>query len=92
MKVLDNRVIIELKKSGITTRNGLLIPTTNSGILEEAVIYKAGEKCVEVKDGDIVLIHYADGRELKIDGKDYIIIREVDIQCIIKRELKNHGT
>ena len=84
MKVLDNRVIIKLNKSGITTRRGIIIPDKNDGVLEKGIVIVAGLKCEEVKEKDIVLINYANGREITIDNEKHIIIRETDIECIIK--------
>lgn len=86
MKVLDNRVFVELKKAGLETRNGLIIPEKNNGILERGTVFKAGEKCTQVEEGDTVIIQYHAGRPYTHEGTEYIIIREHDIECVIKEQ------
>lgn len=86
MKVLSNRVFVELKKSGLELKSGLILPDKNDGIIEKGIVYAAGIECEFVKEGDEVHVHYADGRELRYEGKDLIVVREHDIQFKVERE------
>ena len=84
MKVLSNRVFVEIVKAGETTRNGLIIPEKNDGLLEKGIVFAVGIECVEVKEGDIVYLQYFAGKPTNHEGKEYIVIREHDIHYKIE--------
>ena len=84
MRLLQNRVLLKLDKSDNVTAGGIIVPVSGKELLEKATVYKAGEKCEVLKEGDRVLVHYADGRDLEIDRVKYVLIREHDISCKIE--------
>ena len=86
-RVLATRVAENEKTSG-----GLYIPDTAKEKPLEALVVSVGNgKVLEngqlqpmsVKAGDKVLIGKYSGSEVKLDGKDHIILREDDILAII---------
>jgi len=86
-RVLATRVAENDKTSG-----GLYIPDTAKEKPLEALVISVGNgKVLEngqiqpmsVKAGDKVLIGKYSGSEVKLDGKDHIILREDDILAII---------
>ena len=92
-KPLHNYVLIERIEEENKTAGGIIIPdnakekpsrgrviTTGDGI------YENGQKIpVSVKSGDIVLFSKwaSSANEVKIDGKDYVLIKETDILGIL---------
>jgi chaperonin GroES len=84
MKVLNNRVFLKLDKTEDVTKGGIIVPISGKELLEKATVWKAGEKCEVLKEGDRVLVHYADGRDVTIDNIKYILIREHDVSCKIE--------
>ena len=71
---LSDRVLVEPQEAETKTASGLYIPDS----AKEKEDYK-----MTVKVGDIVLYGKYSGSELKLDGKDYLIMREEDILAII---------
>jgi len=93
IKPLGDRVIVKAKEAEETTRGGLILPDTAKEKPIEGTIVAIGEgkttddgKTVKmiVKVGDVVLYGKYSGTEIKIDGDEYLIMRESDIYGIVK--------
>jgi chaperonin GroES len=90
---LQDRVIVKAKEAEETTKGGIILPDTAKEKPIEGTIVAVGEgKVAEngtitkltVKVGDIVLYGKYSGTEIKIDGEEYLIMRESDIYGIVK--------
>ena len=90
---LQDRVIVKAKEAEETTKGGLFLPDTAKEKPIEGTIVAVGEGKVAdngtvtkltVKVGDIVLYGKYSGTEIKIDGEEYLIMRESDIYGIVK--------
>lgn len=90
-KPLYDRVLVERLESESKTRGGIIIPDTAQEKPMEGVIVSVGigtktEKGeitpLQVKPGDKVLFGKWSGTEIKIDGKDYLVMKESDIMGI----------
>ena len=95
MKVrpLHDRLIIQQLKEEEKTRGGIVIPdTAKEKPIEGRVIAvgtgrikKDGTKVpLEVKKGDRVLYAKYAGTEVKIDGEEYLMMKEDDILAIVE--------
>jgi len=91
VKLLDNRVLV-LPVQEETSAGGILIPTAaqeKSGIgLVKAVgngklLDNGSHAEMTVKVGDKVLYGKYSGTEVKLEGEEYLIVREEDIMGII---------
>lgn len=84
---LADRVLIEPTAAETTTASGIIIPDTAKEKPQEGIVVAAGPGKVDepttVKVGDKVLYGKYSGSELKVDGKDYLIVKEGDILGII---------
>jgi len=89
---LADRVVLRSLEGHEQTRGGLFIPDTAKEKPLEAFVVSVGSgKVLEngqtqplsVKAGDRVLIGKYSGSEVKLEGKDHIILREDDILAII---------
>jgi chaperonin GroES len=93
---LFDRVLVKREEPQETVRGGIVLPdTAREKPLEGTVIAvgkgkktENGEGVIapEVKAGDRVLIGKYSGTEVKIDGEEYVIVREDDILAIIATE------
>ena len=90
---LQDRVIVKAKEAEETTKGGIILPDTAKEKPIEGTIVAVGEgKVAEngtltkltVKVGDVVLYGKYSGTEIKIDGEEYLIMRESDIYGIVK--------
>jgi chaperonin GroES len=84
---LADRVLIEPASAETKTASGLFIPDTAKEKPQKGTVVAVGngtkDDPMTVKQGDMVLYGKYSGTEIKIDGKDYLIMRESDIYAII---------
>jgi chaperonin GroES len=94
MKVrpLHDRVLIKRIEETETVRGGIIIPDSATEKPQEAEVVAAGTGKrlengtvvpLEVKAGDRVLFGKYSGTEIKLDGEEFIILREDEILGII---------
>ncbi|WP_297762200.1 co-chaperone GroES [uncultured Muriicola sp.] len=87
IKPLADRVLIEPMAAETKTASGLYIPDTAKEKPQKGKVVAVGpgtkDEKVTVKVGDTVLYGKYAGTELKLDGKDYLMMRESDILAII---------
>ena len=90
---LHDRVLIKVLDSEEKTSGGIIIPDTAKEKPQEGEVVAIGPGAVneagkltpmDVKVGDIVLFGKWSGTEVKIDGKEYSIMKESDIMGISK--------
>ena len=90
---LQDRVIVKPKEAEETTKGGIILPDTAKEKPIEGTILAVGEGKVAdngtvtkltVKAGDVVLYGKYSGTEIKVEGEDYLIMRESDIYGIVK--------
>jgi len=88
VKPLADRVIIEPSAAEEATSGGIIIPDTAKEKPKKGKVVAAGsgkkDEPVTVKVGETVLYGQYSGTEIKIDGSDYLIMRESDIFAIVK--------
>jgi chaperonin GroES len=92
---LHDRVILRRIEDNVNqTAGGLFIPDTAKEKPQEGEVIAAGEgkykedgtrQALDVKKGDRVLFGKYSGSEIKLDGEEYIIMREDEILGIISR-------
>ena len=87
IKPLADRVLVEPLEAETKTASGIIIPDTAKEKPQKGSIVAVGpgtkENPVTVKVGNSVLYGKYSGTELKLDGKDYLIMRELDILAIV---------
>ncbi len=84
---LSDRVVVTPQAAETKTASGLYIPDSAKEKPQQGTIAAVGngkkDHKMTVKVGDTVLYGKYAGTELKLDGKDYLIMREEDILAII---------
>lgn len=87
LKPLSDRVLVEPTAAETTTASGIIIPDTAKEKPQRGTVVAVGpgkkDHSMTVKVGDVVLYGKYAGTELKLDGKDYLIMREDDILAIV---------
>lgn len=92
IKPLGERVLVEPVKEGEVNKGGIIIPDSAKEKPQEGVVIAVGTGKLDdkgavipfnVKKGDLVLMPKYGGTEVKVDGKEYQIMREDDILAII---------
>ena len=94
LKPLHDRVLVERVSSEDKTKGGIIIPDTAQEKPMEGKVLAAGSGArnengqvvaLDVKKGDRILFGKWSGTEVKIDGKELLIIKESDIMGIIEK-------
>ena len=92
---LHDRVLIQSLDSEEKTSGGIIIPDTAKEKPQEGKVIAVGPGAksdvgkttpMDVKVGDHVLFGKWSGTEVKIDGKEYSIMKESDIMGIINKK------
>ena len=94
LKPLHDRVLVERVEQEDRTKGGIIIPdTAQEKPMEGKVISVGGGArnengqvvALDVKKGDRILFGKWSGTEVKIDGKELLIMKESDIMGIIEK-------
>ena len=90
---LHDRVLVRRTEEEAKTKGGIIIPDTAKEKPQEGEVVAIGNGAktedgkilkMDVKVGDRVLFGKWSGTEVKIDGKEYSIMKESDIMGITK--------
>ena len=89
MRLLDTRILLEIRKEEAKTKGGLFLPqsvtdkkTTYGKVLEVA------EDCEYVEPGDVVIFDEYAGTVITWEYKDCLIIKEEDIMAYVETEVE----
>ena len=87
IKPLADRVLVEPIEAETKTTSGIIIPDNAKEKPQKGKIMAVGkgtkDNPMTVKVGDLVLYGKYSGTELKLEGKDYLIMSEKDILAIV---------
>jgi chaperonin GroES len=87
IKPLADRVLVEPAAAEEKTASGLYIPDTAKEKPQKGTVIAVGsgkkDEPMTVKVGDQVLYGKYAGKELAVEGHDYLIMRESDIFAIL---------
>lgn len=86
-KPLGDRVLVEPHQQEEKTAGGIFIPDTAKEKPTQGTVVATGpgkkDEPMTLKVGDIVLYNKYSGTEFKLDGKNYLIMKESDIFATI---------
>jgi len=94
IRPLADKVLVERVEAESKTAGGIVLPDTAKEKPQRGKIISVGEgkvlddgthKQVQVKKGDIVLFTSYAGTEVKMNGKEYLIMDESDIMAVIEK-------
>jgi chaperonin GroES len=89
---LHDRILVRRIEEGETTRGGIIIPDSAKEKPQEGEVVSAGKgkvneegkvRPLDVKEGDRILFGKYSGTEIKLDGEDFIIMREEEVLGIL---------
>ncbi len=90
---LQDRVVVRRVESEQKTTGGIIIPDTAKEKPQEGEVVAVGPGArdedgeripLDVKEGDRILFGKWSGTEVKLDGEEYLIMKESDIMGIIE--------
>ena len=92
IKPLADRVVLKMTEAEETTKSGIILTAASKEKPQVAEVLAVGpggvvdgkEVTMYVKVGDKVLTSKYSGTEVKLDGEEYIIVRQNDILAIVE--------
>jgi chaperonin GroES len=93
VRPLHDRLVVERLEEGEVKKGGIIIPDTAKEKPQEGKVIAAGNGKIgddgkriplDVKAGDKILFGKYSGSEVKLDDKEYLIMREEDVLAIIE--------
>ena len=94
LQPLGDRVVVESVEQAQKSAGGVILPDTAKEKPQEGVIIAVGPGRktdkgeiikLDLKVGDKVIYSKYSGSEIKIEGKEYLIVSEKDVLAIVKR-------
>jgi len=91
---LHDRILVRRLEEGETMRGGIIIPDSAKEKPQQGEAISVGKGKsndegkvfpLDVKAGDTVLFGKYSGTEIKLDGEDYLIMREEEVLGILKK-------
>jgi chaperonin GroES len=98
VRPLHDRILIQRLDEGEQKVGGIIIPDTAKEKPQQGKVIAAGNGKtkddgkripLDVTAGDTILFGKYSGQEIKLDGEDYLIMREDDVLAIIEAGTKN---
>lgn len=95
IKPLADRIVVERIEQESKTAGGIIIPDNAKEKPKQGKVLAVGAGAkdengkriaIDVSVGDIVLFTQWAGSEIKLDGKDYLVMKESDVIGIIEEE------
>ena len=89
---LGDRVVLTQCEAEETTKSGIILAGSAQEKPQEAEVVAVGpggmvdgkEVTMQVKEGDKVIYSKYAGNEVKVDGEEYIIVKQNDILAIVE--------
>jgi chaperonin GroES len=94
---LHDRILVRRVEEAETTRGGIIIPDSAKDKPQEGEVISAGKgkinedgkvRPLDVKEGDRILFGKYSGTEIKLDGEDFVIMREEEVLGILSGSTK----
>jgi chaperonin GroES len=94
---LHDRIVVRRIEEGETTRGGIIIPDSAKDKPQEGEVISVGKGKsneegkvfpLDVKPGDRILFGKYAGTDIKIDGEDFLIMREEEVLGILQGAAK----
>jgi len=100
IRPLNDRIIVRRTEDQEQMRGGLYIPDTAKEKPQEGEVIAVGNGklldngtriAIDIKAGDKILFGKYAGTEIKLDGEEYLILREDDVLGVIEGAAKGKG-
>ena len=92
IKPLQDRVLVERVEEEETV-GGIIIPDTAKEKPQKGKVIEVGQGrkdekgkliTLELKPGDVILFNKYAGTEIKVEGKEYLLMREDDVMALVE--------
>ena len=97
VRPLHDRIIVQRLEEGEQKVGGIIIPDTAKEKPQQGKVIAVGNGKakddgkrlpLDVKSGDTILFGKYSGQEIKLDGEEYLIMKEDDVLAVIEGQTK----
>ncbi len=85
---LGDRVVLKATVVEETTKSGIVLASKTQEKPQQAEVIAVGpgtkDVAMQVKVGDVVIYGKYTGTEVKLDGEEYLVVKQDDILAIVK--------
>ena len=94
IRPLNDRILVQRLEEEETTKGGIIIPDSAKEKPAEGKVVAVGNGrlndkgervAMELKAGDLVLFSKYGGTDVKIEGQEYLIMREDDVLGVVEK-------
>ena len=98
VRPLHDRIIVQRLEEGEQKVGGIIIPDTAKEKPQQGKVIAAGTGKVkddgkrtplDVKTGDVILFGKYSGQEIKLEGEEYLIMREDEVLAVVDSAKKS---
>ena len=98
VRPLHDRIIVRRLEEGEQKVGGIIIPDTAKEKPQQGKVIAAGTGKVkddgkrtplDVKTGDVILFGKYSGQEIKLEGEEYLIMREDEVLAVVDSQKKS---
>ena len=92
LRPLGDKVVLKQLETEETTKSGIILAGSAKEKPQQAEVIAVGpggvidgkEVVMQVKEGDLVITQKYSGTEVKLDGEEYIVVKQSDIIAIVE--------
>lgn len=81
---LNDRVLVKRLEEDNKTVSGIIIPDNSKEKPAQGEVVAVGNKAEDVKTGDKVIFGKFSGQEVKVEGQEFLIMKEEEIFGILQ--------
>ena len=94
IRPLHDRVIVNRLEEERTSPGGIVIPDTAAekpiqgkvvAVGKGKILENGNVRALDIKVGDHILFGKYSGTEVKVDGEEYLVMREEDVMAVIEK-------
>jgi chaperonin GroES len=94
IKPLNDRILVKRLEAEEITKGGIVLPETAKEKPKEGEVIAVGpgkllesgkRQSLELKKGDKIIFESYAGTEIKVDGKEYLLMKEDDVLGIVEK-------
>lgn len=94
IKPLNDRILVKRLEAEERTKGGIVLPDTAKEKPKEGEVVAVGpgkllesgkRQSLELKKGDKIIFESYAGTEIKVEGKEYLLLKEDDVLGIIEK-------
>jgi chaperonin GroES len=101
LRPLHDRILVKRVDPDAEVKGGIIIPDTAKEKPQEGIVVAVGNGKIRdngtrvemtVKEGDRILFGKYSGNEIKLDGEEYLIMREEDVLAVTEGASKSKSS